>query len=126
MGEVKETEERAMRVAILHQKRNGWQVKVVSGTGCGYDIESRSKDGNEIKHIEVKGRGKTASPHVFLTDRELSLAKSDSNYWVYLVLGPQRAIQLYAVPGKVVAERAEQEIKWRLRMGSWLNQFITA
>jgi hypothetical protein len=123
MGEVKETEERAMRVAIEYEKTSGRLVKVVAGTGCGYDLESQSADGTHIRHIEVKGRGKINAPHVFLTDDELSLARTDENYWLYLVFGPEKEFRFFVVPGKIAAQKVEQEIKWKLRSGKWLGSF---
>jgi hypothetical protein len=74
MGEVKDTEKRAMGIATEYERRAGRKPRIVAGTGCGYDIESRTDDAREVRHIEVKGRGKKNAPHVFLTDGEFSLA----------------------------------------------------
>ena len=123
MGEVKDTEKRAMGIAIEYERKAGRKPQIVAGTGCGYDIESRTQNGREVRHIEVKGRGKKNAPHVFLTDVEHALAKTDERYWVYLVLGSERDFHLFAVVGKIAAENAEEEIKWRLRRGSWLSPF---
>ena len=103
MGEVKDTEKRAMSIAVEFERKAGRKTQVVSGTGCSYDIESRTDDGREVRHIEVKGRGKKDSPHVFLTDGELSLARTDEHYWICLVLGSENDFHLFTVPGLIAA-----------------------
>ena len=125
MGEVKETERRAISIAIEYERKAGRNPQVVSGSGCGYDIESRTDDGRETRHIEVKGRGKKNAPHVFLTDDECSLARTDRQYWVYLVLGSEDDFHLFAVPGPIAAENAREETKWRLPRKIWLRPFRT-
>jgi len=45
----------AMARATAYEQARGWEVEDVSTQACGYDLLSRSPDG-EVRYIEVKGR----------------------------------------------------------------------
>jgi hypothetical protein len=77
---------KAVRRAIRWLEDQGYEVKDVSGYGLGYDLEAR-KD-NDIRYVEVKGRGQMGP--VVLTKNEWRVAKEKgSQYWLFIYVQEQ-------------------------------------
>lgn len=67
--ETKRVEQLAMAAVMAAEKSLGFIPRDVSQEKCGYDIESKDKDG-ELRFIEVKGRV-TGAPTVTVTKNEI-------------------------------------------------------
>ena len=74
----------AMEVVIKHEQENGRIPEDVHLSRCGYDILSKNKDTNEVRHIEVKGHSKSGD--VFITPNEWFMAgRFGDDFWLYVV-----------------------------------------
>ncbi len=53
----------------------------------GYDLLSRSVDGDEIRHIEVKGTTARSASQFALEVPEFNAMREDERWWLYIVTG---------------------------------------
>jgi hypothetical protein len=80
-----ETEARAMRVVMEHERAQGRQVFDVSEKNLGYDVTSLDLSSGELRLIEVKGLG-VARGTILLTPNERRVAEDRRDcYWLYVV-----------------------------------------
>jgi len=79
-----EVERIAMEKAMEYEKEEGRIPEDVASQNLGFDIRSTSKDGEEIRYIEVKGRATDGA--IALTPNEWVKAdRLQEYYWLYVV-----------------------------------------
>jgi len=80
-----ETEAKAMRVVINHEKAQGRQVYDVHEKNLGYDVTSLDINSGELRLIEIKGLGAETGT-ILLTPNERRVAEDRRDcYWLYIV-----------------------------------------
>jgi len=89
-----ETEAKAMRVVMEHERAQGRQVYDVSEKNLGYDVTSLDLASGDLRLIEVKGLG-AATGTILLTPNERRVAEDRPDcFWLYLVTNCNDAPQL--------------------------------
>ncbi|HEX6507064.1 MAG TPA: DUF3883 domain-containing protein, partial [Chloroflexota bacterium] len=80
-----EVERRAMEVAIEYERAQGWDPLDVSAAhdGSGFDI--RSVRGDEVRRIEVKGRGAPTGDVGLYRTEWFAAQRFGAGYWLYIV-----------------------------------------
>jgi hypothetical protein len=93
LAKAKASWEAAEDLVVAYEAKQGRQAVKITNTSkqnvLGYDIESKSADGREVRHIEVKNKmakGKKFG-YVQLTPNETNTFKTDVNFWLYLIEG---------------------------------------
>jgi len=85
----RQTEERAMKAVMQHERARGCQVKDVSARNLGYDVTSLDTQSGEMRLIEVKGLAATTGT-ILLTPNERRVAEDRRDcYWLYIVTNCQ-------------------------------------
>ncbi|MAE19518.1 helicase, partial [Candidatus Poribacteria bacterium] len=85
----RQTEERAMKAVMQHERARGCQVEDVSAKNLGYDVTSLDTQSGEMRLIEVKGLAATTGT-ILLTPNERRVAEDRRDcYWLYIVTNCQ-------------------------------------
>ena len=110
-----EIEQIGMDYAIRHEKTQGCTVTDVSTENLGFDLRSKTPDGN-IRCIEVKARADRAP--IVLTANEWFRAKQlKDDYFLYVVLNASTQPKLYIIqnPAKrISAVRQITEVRYQV------------
>lgn len=85
-----EIEAVGMRVAMQHERDQGWHPEDASGENHGFDVRSSryNADGTfaDIRYIEVKARARSGA--IRLSANEWKKARHfDDKFWLYIVTG---------------------------------------
>ena len=102
----KDVEQKAIDIVMAYEEKQGRNPHIVSGKGCGYDIES---DG---RYIEVKGSSESWDTYNWLclypTEVDC-LRKFSNNFYLYIVKMDRKNLSenfnLYVIPGKSLLEK---------------------
>jgi len=77
-------EDKAIKLILEYELKNGWEAEDVHRKGLPYDIVS--KKGNEVRFIEVKATKGKMRPYIEVSEALLrGLGKYIGNYYVYYV-----------------------------------------
>ena len=104
---MKSTEQKAMKIVMKYERKQGREPKDVSRTRCGYDIKSGKRC------IEVKGKAQEGRvpQWISLYKRVISkLGKKVMNYYIYIVYDIDRKKgkpKLIILPPKVILSNLE-------------------
>ncbi|NTV62233.1 MAG: DUF3883 domain-containing protein, partial [Oscillochloris sp.] len=86
-------EQRAMELAIAHERARGWEVEDISQLrdGSGFDLRSvgpsDERGRHPVRRIEVKGRAAVGEPVVLTTNEWIQASRHGDSYWLYVVWG---------------------------------------
>ncbi len=115
-----EVEAAAMARAAAYERARGWDVEDVSAEAKGYDLFSRSPDG-EVRYIEVKGRAGVGA--VEISENEwLKAEQLGEDYWLYIVTDALKAPSLYMVQDpahRLSREEVIPQVRYRVAQQGW-------
>ena len=77
------TREFAMETVMAYEREHGWTPTDVSSENCGWDITSVK--GDEVRHIEVKGRRSDATT-ITVTRNEVYTAVNQADKFILAVV----------------------------------------
>lgn len=107
----------AMKQAMKYERTHGRKPHDVTDKTVGFDIESKDRNGKEIRYIEVKSR-KFNLP-VALTDNEFKAAKRLGQlYFLYVVTND--GIHIVKDPARICTSEKVTVVAWHLR--DWLEK----
>ena len=110
----------AMAHAMAYEQARGWEVEDVSAEARGYDLFSRSPDG-EVRYIEVKGRAGVGA--VELSANEwLKAEQLGQDYWLYIVTEALKSPALYLVRDpahRLPREEVIPQVRYRVAQQGW-------
>lgn len=102
-----------MKQAIKYELAHDRKPRDVSDKTVGYDIESRDKNGEEIRYIEVKSR-KSNIP-VALTDNEFKTAcRLGQSYFLYIITN-DGIPHIIKDPARTCTSEKTQFVAWLLK-----------
>ena len=115
-----EVEEAAMAQAVAYEQKRGWEVEDVSAEACGYDLLSRSPDG-DVRYIEVQGRAGVGAVEV--SENEwLKAEQLGKDYWLYIVTDALKAPALHLVQDpahRLPREEVVPQVRYRVAQQGW-------
>jgi superfamily II DNA or RNA helicase len=113
-------EEAAVAHAVAYEQARGWIAEDVSQEGRGYDLLSRSPDG-QLRYVEVKGRAGVGS--VELSANEwLKAEQLGPDYWLYIVTDTVASPALYLVQDpahRLAGEEVVPQVRYRVAEQGW-------
>jgi hypothetical protein len=77
--------------AVRNYERQYGRSKITRVFKCGYDLVSKTPEGADERHIEVKATNKKAFTQRWLEQREQDALAKDSLFYLYLVTEAQSA-----------------------------------
>ena len=91
-----EIERIGMEVSMKYERAHGRDPEDVSQQNLGFDIRSKSKDGKEVRYIEVKARA--GEGKIVLTPNEwINAQRFGDRYWLYVVTNAATNPRLYLI-----------------------------
>jgi superfamily II DNA or RNA helicase len=115
-----EVEDAAMVRAVTYEQGRGWEVEDVSAEDRGYDLMSRSPEG-EVRYIEVKGRAGVGA--VEISENEwLKAEQLGEDYWLYIVTDALESPALYLVQDpahRLPREEVVPRVRYRVAQQGW-------
>lgn len=110
----REVEQKAMKLVIDFECKQGRKPKDVSHSGCGYDIESSGR------LIEVKGMSHPKGDFIYLYKKLLlKLGKNVSSYYIYVVFDIKNKPKLKIIPPEVILSNLEIDTSFFIRAKSY-------
>jgi hypothetical protein len=110
----------AMAHAIAYEEARGWDAQDVSTEARGYDLLSKSLDGN-VRYVEVKGRAGVGA--VELSANEwLKAEQLGRDYWLYIVTDALKSPSLYLVQDpahRLPREEVVPQVRYRVAQQGW-------
>jgi len=113
-------EDAAMARAEAYEQARGWDVEDVSAEAKGYDLLSRSPDG-DVRYIEVKGRAMVGAVE-FSENEWLKAEQLGEDYWLYIVTDALRASDLHLVQDparRLPREEVAPHVRYRVAQQGW-------
>lgn len=110
----REVEQKAVRLVMDFEKRQGRSPKNVSR--AGYDIESSGR------LIEVKGMSHPTGDFIMLYKKLfVKLGRGISNYYIYVVFDIKSKPKLKIIPPEIILANLEIETAFSLKAKSYKN-----
>ncbi len=106
----RDVENKAIALVVEYERKQGRNPRIVSRTGCGYDIKS------ENRCIEVKGQSMKNPDFIYLYKKTLAKLGADTlNYYIYVVYDINNKPKLKILPPEKIFGNIEIEPMFLIR-----------